>query len=85
MYCDAIWLLKSVIADANTIQMPTLQVRLWAENAGVGVWQWASETMGIWQDQGGLTTQWIANKVTEPVCEIAQSIRIVNEQGADPE
>jgi hypothetical protein len=57
MECHTFWLLKSVVTDANTIQMPTLQVRVWAENAGVGVSLWAAETMGIWQDKGGLTTQ----------------------------
>jgi hypothetical protein len=78
MYCDAFWLPKSVIADANTIQMPTLQVRVWAENIGVGVSQWAAETMGIWQDKGGLTTQWIDDKVMECVWEISQSMSIIN-------
>jgi hypothetical protein len=60
-------LLKSVIADGNTIQMLPLQVRIWAENAGVGVSQWAAETMGIWQDKGGLTTQQMDNKVRERI------------------
>jgi hypothetical protein len=78
MSCDAFWLLKSVIADAHTIQMPTLQVRVWAENAGVGVSHWAVETMEIWQDMGGLTTQQIDNKVRERVWEIAQSMSIIN-------
>jgi hypothetical protein len=36
--------------------MPTLHVRVWAENTGVGVSQWAADTMRIWHDQGGLTT-----------------------------
>jgi len=65
--------------------MPTLQVRVWAENAGVGVSQWAAETMGIWQDKGGLTTQRMDNKVRERVWEIAQSMSIINKQGASPE
>jgi len=65
--------------------MPTLQVRVWAENAGVGVSQWAAETMGIWQDKGGLTTQRMDNKVREHVWEIAQSMSIINKQGAGPE
>jgi hypothetical protein len=65
--------------------MPTLQVRVWAENAGVGVSQWAAETMGIWQDKGGLTTQRMDNKVRERVWEIAQSMSIINKQGAGPE
>jgi len=47
--------------------MPTLQVRISAENAGVGVSQWAAETVGIWQDKGGLTTQQIDNKVREHI------------------
>jgi len=67
------------------MQMPTLQVRVWAENTGVGASQWAAETMGIWQDKGGLTTQRIDNKVRECVWEIAQSMSIVNKQGAGPE
>jgi hypothetical protein len=40
---------------------------MWAENADVGVSQWAAEKMGIWQDKGGLTTQWIENKVRERI------------------
>jgi len=65
--------------------MPTLQVRVWAENAGVGVSQWAAETMGIWQDKGGLATQRIDNEVRERIWEIAQSMIIINKQGAGPE
>jgi len=65
--------------------MPTLQVRVRAENAGVGVSQWAAETMGIWQVKGGLTTQRIDNKVREHVWEIAKSMSIINDQGAGPE
>jgi len=65
--------------------MPTLHVRVWAENAGVGVSQWAAETMGIWQDKGGLTTQWMNNKVRERVWEIAHSMSIINKQGSSPE
>jgi len=78
MWWDAFWLLKSVVADANTIQMTMLQVRVWAENARVGVSQWAAETMGICQDKGGLTTQQINNKVRERVWEIAPSMSIIN-------
>jgi hypothetical protein len=62
--------------------MFTLQVRVWAENTGVGVSQWAAETMGIWQNQGGLKTQQIDNKLSESVWEIAQSMSIINKQGA---
>jgi len=58
--------------------MPTLQVRVWAENTGVGVSKWAAEAMGIWQDKGGFTTQQIDNKVRERVLEIAQSMSIIN-------
>jgi len=65
--------------------MPTLQVRVWAENGGVGVSQWAAETMGIWQNKGGLTTQRIDNKVRERIWEITQSMSIINKQGAGPE
>ena len=76
---------KSVSVDANTIKRPTLQVRIWAENAGVGASQWAAEPTGIWQDKGGLTTQRIDNKVKERVLEIAQSVSIINKLGAGPE
>jgi len=65
--------------------MPTVQVCVWAENAGVGVSQWAAESIGIWQDKGGLTTQWIDDKVRQPVWEIAQSVSIINKQGASTE
>jgi hypothetical protein len=65
--------------------MPTLQVRVWAENASVGVSQWAAETMGIWQDKGGLTIQRMENKVREHVWEIAQSMSLINTQDAGPE
>jgi hypothetical protein len=85
MKCDAFWLPKSVVADANTIQMPTLQVRVRAENAGVGVSQWAAEPRGIWQNKGGLTTQRIDNTVRERIWEIAQSMSIIDKQGAGPE
>jgi len=65
--------------------MPTLQVHVWAEHAGVGVSQWAAETMGIWQEKGGLTTLWIDRKVREHMWVIAQSMSIINKQGAHPE
>jgi len=77
---DAFGLLKSVIPDASTIQMPTVQVRVWAENAGVGISQWTEETMGILQNKDGLTTQQIDNKVREQVWEIAKSRSIINKQ-----
>jgi len=41
--------------------------------------------MGIWQDEGGLTTQWIDNKVRERVWEIAQFMSIIKKQGTGPE
>jgi hypothetical protein len=85
MQCDAIRLPKSAIADANTIQMAILQVPISAENASVGVSQRAAETLGIWQDKGGLTTRQIDNTVRKPVCEIAQSTSIINLQGSGPE
>jgi hypothetical protein len=85
MECDNFWLLKSVIADANTIQMPTLQVCVWANNATVGVSQWAAETMGIWQDQGGLTTQRMDGIVRVRDGAIAQFMSIINEEGTRPE
>jgi len=65
--------------------MLTVQVRAWAENAGVGVSQRATESIEIWQDKGGLTTQWINNKVRECIWEIAQSMSIINKQGAGAE
>jgi hypothetical protein len=77
-------LLRSVVADVNTIQMPTVRVLIWAKNAGVGVSQWAAQTMGIWQDNGGIITQWIDNQVREHVWEIAQSKSIMNKQGVGP-
>ena len=64
--------------------MSTSYFRVWPGYAGVGVSEWAAETMGIWQDKGGLTTQQIENKVMECVWEIAQSMRIINKQGAGP-
>jgi len=85
MYCDTFSLPKLVVADANTIHIPTIQVPIWAENPGDGVSQWAAETMGIWQDKGGLTTQQIDNKVRERIWEIAQSMSIINKQMAGPE
>ena len=65
--------------------MPTLQVCAWVKYTGIGANQWAADTMGIWQDKGGLTTQRIDNKVRERVWEIAQSMSIINKQGAGPE
>jgi len=41
--------------------------------------------MGIWQEQGALTTQWKDNKVTARVSEMAQSMSISNEEGTSPE
>jgi len=85
MKCDAFWLPKSVVADANTIRMLTLQVGIWADNAGIGVSQWAAESIGIWQDKGGLTTQRTDDKVRVRVWEISQSRSIIIEQGAGRE
>jgi len=85
MHCDAFWLPKSVIADANAIQMPALQVHVCAENAGVGVSEWAAETNGIWQGKGCETTQQKDTKVRECVWELAQSMCIINTQGTGPE
>jgi len=85
MYCNAFLLLKSVVTDANSIQMPTLQVRIWAENAGVGVSHLAAETMGVWWDKGDLTTQQINDKVRECFWEITQSVTFINKQGPGPE
>ena len=65
--------------------MPTPQVRVGAKNAGVGVSQWAAETIGIWHDKGGLTTQRIDNTVRECIWEIAQCMSNINKQAAGPE
>jgi len=62
--------------------MPTLQVRAWAENSGVGVSQWSAETIGIWEERGRLTTQRNDNQVRGHVWEVAQSMRISNKLGA---
>jgi len=84
MWCDAIWLLKSVIPDTNTSQMAILQIHVWVKNAGVGVSKFTAETMGIWQDTGGLTTEWIVNEVRECVWVITQSMSIIKMQGTGP-
>jgi len=65
------------------IQMATLQVRVGAANAGVAVSQWVAESMGIWNDMGGLTTQWIDNTVRKRIREIAQSMSVIIKQGQD--
>jgi hypothetical protein len=85
MSCDDFWLPKSVVADANTIQISTLHVYVWPKNASVGVSQWAAETIRIWQDIGGFTLQWIDNKVRERIWEVALTMSIINRQGAGPE
>jgi len=41
--------------------------------------------MRIWQEKGGLTTQWIDDKVRERIWEIAQSMSIINMQRAGRE
>jgi len=64
--------------------MLTLQVHIWAENAGVEVSQWAPETIGIWQEKGGLKTQQKANNVRDRVREIALSMSISNKLGSGP-
>jgi len=65
--------------------MPTLQLCICAENAGVGVSQFAAETMGISQEIGGLTSQWKHNTVRERIWEIASSMSISNKQRDGPE
>ena len=85
MQCDPIWLPKFVVTDAITIQMPTLQVRVQAENAGVGVRQWTAGTIGIRQDMGGIKTQQIDNIVWECILEITESMSIINKQEASLE
>jgi hypothetical protein len=58
-------LARSVIPEANTIQLLTQQACLWAENSGVAVSQWSAETIGICQEKWGLATQWKDNQVKE--------------------
>jgi hypothetical protein len=65
--------------------MPTLHILFCAELASVGVSQCAAASIGILLNKGGLTTQWIDNKVREHVCEIAQSTSIITKQGAGPD
>jgi len=65
--------------------MQTVRVRIWAENAGVVVSQWAADSVGIWLEKGGVTTQRNVNTVRDHVCEIAQLMGISNNQGAGPE
>ena len=49
MRCDAFWLPNLVVTDADTIQMLTLQVRVGAEDAGVGVSQLAAKPRGFFR------------------------------------
>jgi len=65
--------------------MPIQPVHLWAKNAGAGVGQWVAETIGIWQENGGLLIQQKDYKVRECVWEIAQSTGISNKLGTSPE
>jgi len=67
MKCDTFWLPNSVIPDANAIQISSLLVRIWAENVYGAVSQQTAQTMGIWQKKGGMTIQWINNKLRQPV------------------
>jgi len=70
------------VEDANTIQIRTLPVCIYAKNGSFGASHWAAESLGIGQDKGGLTTQWIDIKVRERVWEIAQSMSIITKQDA---
>jgi hypothetical protein len=83
MWC--FWLPKSVVADSNTIQMPTQKLHVWAGNAGVGVSQLAAETIVSWRDKGGLTTQRIDSEVRERISEIAHSMGVIYHQGPSPD
>jgi hypothetical protein len=65
--------------------MPTRHVCVWANDTGVGVSQWAADTSRIWHDKGGLNTHRIETIVRERICEIAQAMSIINEDGAGPE
>jgi hypothetical protein len=78
-------LLTSAVANANTIQLPTLQVGVWSEHTGVGVRRWAAEIIGIWQDKGSLTIQQKNNKVGDNGWESVQSMSSTKKQGAGPE
>jgi hypothetical protein len=84
MLCVAIWLPKSVVADGNPIQMPTLHLGGWAENAGLGVSQWTAETVGIWLDPGVLTAQRIGNTQREHIWENTWARSIIKKQGSGP-
>jgi len=84
MECDGVWLPKSLVADDNAIPMPTLKVHVWAMIASVGVSQLAAETMGIWQEKGGMTTQQKHNKVRERIYVIAESMSTSSKWGACP-
>lgn len=81
MSCDAYCLLRSIDADANTLQMLTEQVSLWTENAAVVVSWWAAEMVCIGQEKSGLTTQWKDNKVRAGDWEIVQSMSSNNKLG----
>lgn len=65
--------------------MLTLQAHVWAENTGIGVRQWAAESMGIWQGKVGLTTQQMENEVNKVIWEITHSVSIITKQGTGPE
>lgn len=81
MCYNACLLPQSVIADVDSIQMPTLQVCVWAETAGIGVSQLGAEAMRIWQEKSDLTTQQIKDNVRERIFDITQSMSIINKQG----
>jgi hypothetical protein len=85
MCYNACLLPQSVIADVDSIQMPTLQVCVWAETAGIGVSQLGAEAMRIWQEKGDLTTQQIKDNVRERILDITQSMSIINKQGPGSE
>jgi hypothetical protein len=65
--------------------MPTVQVCVSGQNAGVGGSEWAADTMEVSQIQGGLTRKWKDNHVRECVWEIAQSMSIINMQDIGPQ
>jgi hypothetical protein len=58
-------LLKSVIADVNSFQLPTQQDCLWADNTGVNACQWKVEITGICQEKSVLTIQQKNNTMME--------------------
>jgi len=75
---------KSVVTNANSILLPTIEL-CFGPDTSVGVIQWAAETMGILHEKDSLTTQWKDNIVRESIWVTAQTMSISNKQCAGPE